>query len=69
MIDKLAPALNAVNTDVIDTKEKAAFVYRALTRRYGIDWAARAPDVARDRLRTCEALLTKKERREALAML
>ena len=50
----------------IDSQEKAALAFRDLVNRYGLQWDAKVPKEAHDRLRECNRFLDEKGRRRAL---
>lgn len=48
------------------TRDQAIEKFRALVRRYGLQWTAHVPRAAYDELNACNEVLTETDRREAL---
>ncbi len=50
------------------TRETAMETFRGLVRQYGLQWTARVPREAYDKLNACNQVLNEKDRREALGL-
>jgi hypothetical protein len=50
------------------SRDQASSQFKSLVDQYGLQWTAAVPREAHDRLVACNAVLTEKDRREALGL-